>query len=117
MRSDLHLSDLHAAKLQNVNCVSKLMNTKIPVSTWQGIVRVCREQKCTRIDAVTALLNEGLDAADLKLKNRKPPKREPVPKVRQCSRSGCVRRVVARGLCTSHYQRERNKPGWKELRG
>jgi len=103
MRSDLRIADLRRRE----GSPSKLMNVKIPVELSDAIDRVVKDLGVAKTDVVIALLNEGLDRSGVVLEGWKPPKVVLPPPKRVCSRKGCGRAYVAKGLCASHYQAAR----------
>ena len=68
MRSDLRLADLAEKPIP-----SKLMNVQIPAHMSAAIGRLAHDLGCSKTAAVVALLNEGLDRADLSLRGHHPP--------------------------------------------
>jgi hypothetical protein len=109
MRSDLRIADLR----RRDSGMSKLMNVKIPASLSDAIDRVVSELDVPKTDVVIALLNEGLDRSGVVLKGWRPKLVELPPPKRVCTRKGCGRPYVAKGLCANHYQaarRGRQKP-------
>jgi hypothetical protein len=70
---------LRLADLQNGMRGTKVMNVGVPDSVFSGIERLAKELRCTRTEAVLALLGEGLD----EFENRKTallPKVAPAPR-------------------------------------
>jgi hypothetical protein len=86
---------------------TKLMNVKVPANVLQRIDRVAAHLDTTKTEVVVAILNEGLDAAELELRGWKPPPKPVIPKERRCTVKGCERERVAKGLCATHYQAQR----------
>lgn len=103
MRSDLRIADLRRRE----GSPSKLMNVKIPIGLSDAIDRIVKELGVAKTDVVIALLNEGLDRSGVVLRGWQPPKVDLPPPKRVCSRKGCGRPYVAKGLCASHYQAAR----------
>lgn len=105
MRSDLRIVDLRRREGGR----SKLMNVKIPTTLSDAIDRVVHELGVAKTDVIIALLNEGLDRSSEMLRGWRPkPVTLPPPK-RVCTRKGCDRPYVAKGLCANHYQAARRK--------
>lgn len=67
MRSDLRLADLGKEPIP-----SKLMNVQIPAHVAAAIDDMARTLGCSKTSAVIALLNEGLDSAQVSLKGFRP---------------------------------------------
>ncbi|MFN8643153.1 MAG: hypothetical protein U0802_16400 [Candidatus Binatia bacterium] len=105
MRSDLRLVDLR----RRGGGASKLMNVKIPADVSAAIDRVARTLGVAKTDVVIALLNEGLDRSAELLRGWRPKAVTLPPPKRLCTRPGCGRAYVARGLCASHYQAARRR--------
>lgn len=106
MRSDMRLSDLRSKKSSPED--ARLMNVTIPVEVSDAIERIAKETRTSKTNVVIALFNEGLDVAREALKHVEPrTKPGPAPKAQRCSAPGCTRARVAKGLCTTHYQRAR----------
>lgn len=109
MRSDLRIADLRP----RASGSSKLMNVKIPRALSEAIDRMVGELGVPKTDVVIALLNEGLDRSREVLRGWRPKRVELPPPKRLCTRKGCGRPYVAKGLCANHYQaarRGREKP-------
>jgi hypothetical protein len=58
MQSDLRLANLR----ERTQLEWKLMNVKVPDTVAAALDRAVKELGCTKMTAVIALLNEGLDA-------------------------------------------------------
>jgi hypothetical protein len=86
---------------------SKLMNVKVPANVLARIDRVAAHLGATKTEVVIAILNEGLETAEVELKGWKAPPKPVVPKERRCTIKGCERERVAKGLCATHYQAQR----------
>ncbi len=86
---------------------TKLMNVKVPANVLQRIDRVAAHLDTTKTEVVVAILNEGLDAAELELRGWKPPPKPVIPRERRCTVKSCERERVAKGLCATHYQAQR----------
>jgi hypothetical protein len=86
---------------------SKLMNVKVPAAVLARIDRVAANLGATKTEVVIAILNEGLQTAEVELKGWKAPPKPVIPKERRCTVKGCEREKVARGLCATHYQAQR----------
>jgi len=108
MRSDLRIADLRRRE----GTTTKLMNVRIPVALSDAIDRVTGALGAAKADVVIALLNEGLDRSVDILRGWHPKAVPLPPPKRVCTRPGCGRAYVARGLCASHYQaaRRRRRP-------
>ena len=107
MRSDLRLEDLrdHPRRVP-----TKLMNVKVPVDVAKSIHRVANALGCNKTEAFIALINEGLDVAEVELRGMKPVKKLKIPSPdRMCSEPGCPKELVAKGLCSKHYQQQRRR--------
>jgi hypothetical protein len=83
---------------------TKLMNVKVPTTVLSRINRVAANLGATKTEVVIAILNEGLDSAEQELRGWRPPPKPVVPKERRCTKPGCEREKVAKGLCATHYQ-------------
>lgn len=105
MRSDLRIVDLRRRQ----GATNKLLNVKIPVALSDAIDRVTGALGAAKADVVIALLNEGLDRSIEVLKGWRPKVVPLPPPKRVCSRPGCGRAYVARGLCANHYQAARRR--------
>lgn len=103
MRSDLRIADLR----RRDSATNRLMNVRIPVHLSDAIDRVVRVLGVAKTDVVIALLNEGLDRSVEVLRGWRPTKVVLPPPKRVCTRAGCGRPYVAKGLCASHYQAAR----------
>jgi hypothetical protein len=103
MRSDLRIADLR----RRDSSASKLMNVKIPTSLSDAIDRMVNDLGVPKTDVVIALLNEGLDRSTEVLRGWRPRQVELPPPKRVCTRKGCNRPYVAKGLCANHYQAAR----------
>jgi hypothetical protein len=103
MRSDLRIADLR----RRDSSTSKLMNVKIPTSLSDAIDRMVRDLGVPKTDVVIALLNEGLDRSSEMLRGWRPKQVVLPPPKRVCTRKGCSRPYVAKGLCANHYQAAR----------
>lgn len=105
MNSNLRLADLKREK----SVASKLMNVKIPIEVSAGIEQAAKQLGVSKTNVVIALLNEGLDEAEVTLKDFKPAKVKlaPIAKDKMCSVKGCEKARVAKGYCTNHYQASR----------
>ncbi len=90
---------------------SKLMNVKVPANVLERIDRVASNLGATKTEVVIAILNEGLETAEVELKGWKPPPKPVVPKERRCTVKACERERVAKGLCATHYQAQRRAHG------
>lgn len=86
---------------------TRLMNLQIPLGLSEDIGNTAKAIGCTKTELVIALLNEGLEVAATKLRDVERPKPVKVAVADQCSRSGCKKKKVAKGLCPSHYQASR----------
>ncbi|MBX3026683.1 hypothetical protein KF840_17395 [bacterium] len=107
MRSDLRIADLRRREGSR----SKLMNVKIPTALSEAIDRMVQELGAVKTDVVIALLNEGLDRSSEILRGWRPKPVVVAPPKRVCTRKGCGRPYVAKGLCASHYQAARRDRG------
>ena len=103
MRSDLRIADLR----RRDSSTSKLMNVKIPAALSDAIDRMVNDLGVPKTDVVIALLNEGLDRSSEILRGWKPKEVVLPPPKRVCTRKGCGRPYVAKGLCANHYQAAR----------
>ena len=103
MRSDLRIADLRRRESSS----SKLMNVKIPSALSNAIDRMVRDLGVPKTDVVIALLNEGLDRSAEMLRGWRPKVIVLPPPKRVCTRKGCNRAYVAKGLCANHYQAAR----------
>jgi hypothetical protein len=103
MRSDLRIADLR----RRDSSTSKLMNVKIPAALSDAIDRMVGDLGVPKTDVVIALLNEGLDRSSQILRGWKPKEVVLPPPKRVCTRKGCGRPYVAKGLCANHYQAAR----------
>jgi hypothetical protein len=102
----LRLNDL-VTRGQKGREETRLMNVKVPSHVLARIARVSTQLAATKTDIVVAILNEGLDKAEMELKGWKAPPRPVVPKARRCAVKDCHRERVAKGLCATHYQAQR----------
>ena len=91
--------------------VSKLMNVMVPTALLERIAAVAKQLRVKKTEVVIAILNEGLDTADIELKGWTPPPKIVIPKTRRCTVPGCEREKTARGLCVNHYQAQRRAKG------
>jgi hypothetical protein len=66
---------LRLTDLRKHTKASRVMQVKVPATIAAGIERVAMEVGCGKTAAVTALLNEGLDALAHKRKRRKKARR------------------------------------------
>jgi hypothetical protein len=103
MRSDLRIADLR----RRDGSTSKLMNVKIPAALSDAIDKMVRDLGAPKTDVVIALLNEGLDRSAEMLRDWRPKTVVLPPPKRVCTRKGCGRPYVAKGLCANHYQAAR----------
>ncbi|HSP98174.1 MAG TPA: hypothetical protein VL049_13170 [Candidatus Dormibacteraeota bacterium] len=103
MRSDLRIADLRRRDMST----SKLMNVKIPAALSDAIDRMVGDLGVPKTDVVIALLNEGLDRSTEMLRGWRPKTVVLPPPKRVCTRKGCGRPYVAKGLCANHYQAAR----------
>jgi hypothetical protein len=105
MRSDLRIADLR----RRDGSSSKLMNVKIPSALSDAIDRIVSDLGVAKTDVVIALLNEGLDRSTEVLHGWRPKVVRLPPPKRVCTRKGCNRPYVAKGLCANHYQAARRR--------
>jgi hypothetical protein len=103
MRSDLRIADLR----RHDSSTSKLMNVKIPAALSDAIDKMVGDLGVPKTDVVIALLNEGLDRSTELLRGWRPKAVVMPPPKRVCTRKGCGRPYVAKGLCANHYQAAR----------
>lgn len=99
MRADIRLDDLRRRE----QVASKLMNVKIPAEVSDRIQKVATALKASKTEVVIALLNEGLNVANL-AKVRLPRAKAKSAGGKTCSISGCENVHVAKGYCANHYQ-------------
>ena len=90
---------------------TKLMNVKVPATVLNRIDQVATNLGATKTEVVIAILNEGLESAEVELKTWKPPAKLTVPKDRRCATKGCEKERVAKGLCATCYQAARRAQG------
>ena len=86
---------------------TRLMNVKVPANVLMRIDKVASNLGATKTEVVIAILNEGLEAAEVELKGWRPPPKPVIPKDRRCVVKNCDREKVAKGLCATHYQAQR----------
>ena len=86
---------------------TKLMKLQVPANVLGRIDRAAKNLGATKTEVVIAILNEGLEAAEVELKGWKPPPKPVIPKERRCTIKNCEREKVAKGLCATHYQAQR----------
>ena len=101
MSGDLRLKDLK----QRERSSSRLMNVKIPAYVSDAIDRVARDLDASKTEVVVALLNEGLLASTMALKEWHT--HAVPPGHRRCLVDGCHQPSVAKGYCAAHYQAAR----------
>ena len=77
---------------------TKLMNVKVPANVLSRIDRAAANLGATKTEVVIAILNEGLEAAEVELKGWKPPPKPVIPKERRCTIKNCDREKVAIGF-------------------
>jgi hypothetical protein len=86
---------------------TKLMNVKVPTALLARIGALAATLRAKKTDVVVAILNEGLDAADVELKGWTPPPKPVVARARRCTVPSCERERTAKGLCMAHYVAQR----------
>jgi hypothetical protein len=90
---------------------TRLMNVKVPTALLARLGALAATLRAKKTDVVVAILNEGLDAADIELKGWKPPPKPVIAKARRCTVNGCERERTAKGLCMAHYVAQRRARG------
>ena len=100
MRADIRLEDLKTRE----QVASKLMNVKIPAEVSDKIQRVATALKASKTEVVIALLNEGLNVAQVAKGTPSSTKLSKAKGKKVCTVNGCNNPHVAKGYCANHYQ-------------
>lgn len=103
---DLRLDDL-VTRGKRGREETKLMNVKVPANVLSRLDRTAKNLGASKTEVVIAILNEGLERAEVELKGWKAPPKPAIPKERRCTVKNCDREKVAKGLCATHYQAQR----------